>query len=382
MFIVNKFEKAREVLQEINGDAWLIICNEDSDVHSHFMLGVKAHARHYILIDAKGKHQIITVRMEAPMIEKSLKSQKIDASVIAYKDVKDLKSILTKVLDKPKIAVNFGENILDPGGTVYADHVRAGDLVSVQKLVPNTSFFSAAPIINELRAVKSPKELNDLRNTCKVNLEILEEVTYWVKIGMKEKEIAAKLDYEYMKLGKPSFDTIVASGANSADPHHNSSDKKVDSGVLLIDSGLQIDQMCSDITWTFWIGGKPPEDFLQAYNALYEAKKIANNHFIASTPNYLPAKKYREYSANKGYDHEKLFIHGLGHPLGFEVHDVGMRISSNVPEEHVLKENMVYSNEPGLYWPGKWGIRLEDDIIIGKDKCEQLTYNHEDPIII
>jgi Xaa-Pro aminopeptidase len=101
-----------------------------------------------------------------------------------------------------------------------------------------------------------------------------------------------------------------------------------------------------------------------------------------NTPNCLPAQKCREYLAEKGYDHEKLFFHGFGHSLGFEAHDIGARISWKVNEEFTLKENMVYTSEPGLYWKEKWGIRLEDDIIIGKNKCEQVTYIHKDPITI
>ena len=96
----------------------------------------------------------------------------------------------------------------------------------------------------------------------------------------------------------------------------------------------------------------------------------------------LPALKCREQLTAKGYDHEKLFFHGLGHPLGFVVHGIGGRLSWKSPEAHKLKENMVYTNEPGLYWRGKWGIRLEDDIIIGRDKCEQVTKVSEIPILI
>ncbi|MCK4687475.1 MAG: M24 family metallopeptidase, partial [Candidatus Lokiarchaeota archaeon] len=76
------------------------------------------------------------------------------------------------------------------------------------------------------------------------------------------------------------------------------------------------------------------------------------------------------------------FFHGLGHSLGFEAHDIGSRISWKVSEHHILKENMVYTNEPGLYWLDKWGIRLEDDVIIGKDKCEQVTSVSKEPIVI
>ena len=253
---------------------------------------------------------------------------------------------------------------------------------SVKELSPQTEFFSAAPIIYRLRSVKSQEELKDLRNVCKTTIEILETLPDLVKKGMSEKDIRAELEYKYMKIGRPAFPSIIGYGTHSADPHHNTSNKKIEEGVLLIDTGLQIDQMCSDITWTFWVGSNPTEDFLNAYAALYESKEIANKYFVDNSPANLPAIKCREYLAEKGFDHEKLFFHGLGHSLGFEAHDIGPRVSWKVSDSKVLKENMVYTNEPGLYWQEKWGIRLEDDVIIGKDKCEPVTYVPKDPIVI
>lgn len=379
---MNKFEKAQQILKEVDGDGWLIICVEDSDINSRFMIGVESHARHYIYIGADGNHKVIAVEMEAPMIKRSLKKKGINAKVVSYNSMKGLVDLLGSLINKPRIALNFGENILNPEGTAFADYIRAGDYLSMKTLAPQTEFISAAPIITRLRSVKSPEELKDLRNVCKATIELLETLPNWVKVGMTENEVKAKLEYEYMKLGKPSFGAIVATGAHSADPHHNTSMKKIEHGVLLVDTGLQIDEMCSDITWTFWVGKKPVKEFTYAYKALFESKEVAHKFFTDGTPNNVPAKKCREYLAEKGYDHEKLFFHGYGHSLGFETHDIGGRISWKVPDNFMLEENMVYTSEPGLYWGEKWGIRLEDDIIIGKDKCELVTYNSKDPILI
>jgi len=379
---MNRFEKVQGILKELKGEGWLIICTEDSDVHSRFLLGVGSHARHYIFIAVDGKHKVFAVEMEAPMIRKSLKRKGVQAEVIAYRTMEELKSYLSPLIQKPRIAINYGEDVLSEKGTPYADYLRVGDFFSVKNLAPKTDFFSAAPIIYQLRSIKSPEELKDLRNVCKANIELLEKIPEWVKVGMTEREVKANLEYEYMKIGKPSFEAIVGNGPHSADPHHNTSNKKIKPGVLLIDSGLQIDEMCSDITWTFWIGKNPSDDFIKAYHALYKAKMVANKYYIDGSPNNLPAKKCRESLAESGYDHEKYYFHGLGHPLDFEVHGVGARISWKVSDDYILKENMVYTNEPGLYWADKWGVRLEDDIIIGKDKCEQVTYNSKEPILI
>ena len=379
---MNKFERVQKLLNELEADGWLIVCDEHSDINSHFLLGVDAPSRHYIFIARNGEHKVIAVEMEAAMIKRSLESMNIKANVESYSSLNELVPKLRTILNKPRIALNFGENILNAKGTRFADFIKAGDYFSVKELAPETEFFSAAPIIYGLRSVKSQEELKDLRNVCKATLEILEILPDLIKKGMSENEVKAELEYRYMKLGSPSFPSIIATGAHSADPHHNTSNKKIREGVLLIDSGLKIDQMCSDITWTLWVGKKPSDHFIKAYTVLYESKEIANKYFIDNTPANLPAIKCREYLAEKDFNHEKLFFHGFGHSLGFVAHDIGPRVNWKMSDEIKIAENMVYTNEPGLYWKGEWGVRLEDDIIIGKDKCEKVTYNHKDPILI
>jgi len=379
---MNKFEKARKILQDLNIDSWLIVSVEDSDINSRFLLGVESHARHYIHVVANGKHEILAVEMEAPMIKKSLTKKNIDADVKDFNSHEDLIQKLKKILKKGKVALNYGENIISPKSTSFADYIKAGDYLWLKENFPKIKFVSAANIIYELRSVKTDQELKDLRETCKATMEILERIPDWVQIGMTERDLKAKIDYEYSRLGRSAFETIIASGANSADPHHNTSLKKIENGVLLIDTGLQIDEMCSDITWTFWVGSNPPEEFLNAYQAIYDAKIEAAKYYVDGVQNNMPAKKCREFLEKEGYDHKKLFFHGLGHSLGFEIHDIGMPISWKVPDEYKLKKGMVYTNEPGLYWQEKWGIRLEDDIIIGKEKCEQVTNVPKEPIVI
>ncbi len=109
----------------------------------------------------------------------------------------------------------------------------------MQKLSPDTQFVSAAPIIYALRSVKSEEEIAELRETVKATLEILEQVPSWTSIGSTEIELKAKIEYEFMKLGKPAFESIIANNANAADPHYNTGPKKIEPGVLLIDLGLK-----------------------------------------------------------------------------------------------------------------------------------------------
>ncbi|MFX1356850.1 MAG: aminopeptidase P family N-terminal domain-containing protein, partial [Promethearchaeota archaeon] len=192
---MNKFEKAQKVLNELNADGWLIVCKEDTDVHSHYLLGVKSHARHYIYISTDGNHKVISVEMEAPMIKRSLKNKGLHAEVIIYKTMDELLNFLSKLINKTRIALNFGENVLSENGSQYADYIYTGDYFSIKQIAPKTEIISAAPIIYELRSIKSKEELDDFRNVCKTNIEILETIPDWVKVGMTEREVKAKLEY-------------------------------------------------------------------------------------------------------------------------------------------------------------------------------------------
>ncbi|MEX2680622.1 MAG: M24 family metallopeptidase [Candidatus Sigynarchaeota archaeon] len=377
---MNKFDKAAGLLKQRGIDGWLIACNEGSDMHSPYFLGIKSHARHFILIDANGNHQVIAVLMEAPMIKKAIDAMKANVTVRAFNTGEEMLVLLKDVLKKPTIAVNYGEDSLQKA-TGYADYIKAGELQSLRLIAPGTRFVSAADLIEGMRAVKTPDELASLREAVKMTMEVFESIPEWTKVGMTEQEVMARLHYEFFKIGEPSFEAIVASGENTADPHHNSSSKRITPGAFLVDAGVRYGQMSSDITWTFWIGGRPPQEFLDAYDVLYEAKKIANEHMHAGLPTALPDQECRKYLESRGYDHKKLFVHGLGHSIGYDVHDVGPRISASARPGDIFKENMVYSSEPGLYWQGTWGLRLEDDIIIKKDTCEQVSYNHKDPIV-
>ncbi|MHA1680919.1 MAG: M24 family metallopeptidase [Promethearchaeota archaeon] len=382
---MEKFERARQILVDLGLDRWLITSNEDSDIHSPYFLGVKSHARHFILLDSCGNHEVLAVPMEAPMIKKHLESTLEPGSgavsVSSYSSSSAMIRWLKRVLDKPRVAVNTGERSL-LSSTGFADYMRAGVLESLKEISPGTEFVSASDLIYRMRASKVPAEIRALEKAVKITQEVLMDVPNWGVVGMTEKEVKAKIEYEYLKVGEVSFDTIVASCEHSADPHHNSSGKKISRGVLLIDTGVRVDGITSDITWTFNAGGEPSEKFTAAYEALIEAKKISNKFMISGEKMVTPARKCREYLESRGYDHEKLFNHGLGHAIGYEVHDIGPRMSWKTHGDARFPRDSIYSNEPGLYWQGDFGIRIEDDIVVKAGAPVQVSSAPGDPIII
>ena len=379
---MNLFQRAKEVLSEIGADGWLISCVEGNDIHSKFLLDVQIHIRHYIFISQKGIDVIITCPMEKPMAEKALKRMGVEAEVKAFTTGMDIPGILKDLIKDQTIALNFGENLFTPQSTAYAEFIPVGELRELQKVAPNAKFVSSAKIIYALRSIKSPSDIKELHEAAKINIEILEDLPNWVKIGMTENDVKRKLESKYMLHGEVGFPAIVANNANAADPHHGGSDKKIEKGVLLIDSGMKLKRMTTDITWTYWIGGEPTPEFLDVYHHIYEAKQASFKTIKPGVKANVPDQIIRKMFTENGYDHVKLYNHGLGHALGYVVHDVGVGLSTRMPDDVVLKEGMVITHEPGLYWQGKWGIRLEDDFVVTKDGIELFTYCPKDPLII
>ena len=144
---MNKFEKAQQILQDESLDAWLIIGYERNDINSPFMLGVEAPSLHCIYIAANGDHHIIAVQMEANMIKETLEKKGVKAKVTPYTSIKEFVSIFSSTVTKPRIALNYGENILSLESTAFADFLPVGQYFTLKKILPKTEFFSAAPII-------------------------------------------------------------------------------------------------------------------------------------------------------------------------------------------------------------------------------------------
>lgn len=233
-----------------------------------------------------------------------------------------------------------------------------------RKLIPVRGF------VERLRQVKDANEVSMIAHAARVTSRVFETVAKKIRAGMRESDIAAMLDIELRKRGalKSSFDAIVASGPNSAIPHHETGNRKVRAGdpVVLDFGGVFPGGYCSDLTRTIFVKGKRPHPKLvEIYNIVLEANKRALRAL-------KPGMKWRTYDAvardyitEKGYG--KYFTHGLGHSIGLEVHD------PYDYEHDAFLPGTVLSNEPGVYIEGMGGVRIEDDVVVTKNAARRLT---------
>ncbi|WP_148410852.1 M24 family metallopeptidase [Murimonas intestini] len=252
------------------------------------------------------------------------------------------------------------------------EHLIYVSVKSLQDGCPGVEFAALGGALNRLRIIKNEAELKALRQAEHVGDLAFEEILKIIRPGMTELQVAAELEYSMKKNGavRTSFETIVASGINSAMPHAIPSEKKIESGdFVTMDFGCMIDGYCSDMTRTIVVG-KADEKQKEIYNIVLQAQLAALDAVKAGMKGSEVDKVARDIIYSAGY--QECFGHGLGHSVGLFIHE-DPRLSPKCHE--VLEENMIQTVEPGIYVPGFGGVRIEDMIIVKKDGHENLTHS-------
>lgn len=231
-------------------------------------------------------------------------------------------------------------------------------------------------MIEKQRMVKDDEEIENIRRACKVTDDCFDHIVNYIRPGMTEKQIAREIDYFYYKHSEGlSFDTIVASGENSSKPHAVPTDRRIqENDVITIDMGCKINGYCSDMTRTIFVG-KVPDEVKPVYDlVLKNQEQVLQDMKDNANTKQISKMVDNDFRLNN-YD----LIHALGHGVGLDIHEIpyiNSRIDIN------LKENMVVTNEPGIYIPNRFGIRIEDTILITRYACECLTKSRREIIIV
>jgi Xaa-Pro aminopeptidase len=225
-------------------------------------------------------------------------------------------------------------------------------------------------LVEELRAVKDDAELEAVRRAAALTSEAYARFAEERFAGRTERELAWRLDELFHELGAeaPAFETIVASGPNSARPHARPSDRKVGAGeTIVVDAGVRLDGYCSDCTRTFATGSLP-ERLQEAYAACLEAQLAGLEAVRAGATGVAVDGAARRLIDEAGFG--EAFGHGLGHGVGLDVHEAP-RLAKESGD--TLAAANVVTVEPGIYLEGLGGIRIEDLVIVGEDGPEITT---------
>ena len=260
----------------------------------------------------------------------------------------------------------------DSAGVTVAglETMRAGLPAKVRK-----SWFVAMPdLIAKLREVKDEVEQEAMREAAALGCRLFEGVLEHIVPGATEMEVAMALEYMARLNGAEgmSFDSIVAGGARSALPHGRATNAKLPRrGFVMLDFGVLLGGYCSDMTRMVHLGAARTEE-RRVYEAVLEAQEAGVAAVKAGVETTAVDEAARSVLRRLGY--EKEFVHSTGHGVGMKIHEapgLGKAVEGTVPAK--LKAGMVVTIEPGVYLPEKFGVRIEDSVLVTAGGCEILT---------
>jgi Xaa-Pro aminopeptidase len=254
-----------------------------------------------------------------------------------------------------------------------ARHLTFGEYKKIKEELGDTfDLVSTHSLVEELRQIKDMQEIRKIKKATEISIAALKFIKDFLKTGRKEIEVAAELErfIRYKGASASAFNIIVASGPNSSYPHHETGQRKIQNDEpVLIDLGVDYEGYKSDLTRVFFFG-KISADIRRIYDIVLKAQARAISEIKPGVVINQIDRIARQYITHKGYG--GFFGHNLGHGIGLEVHEEP-RISAK--ENHKLKSGMVFTIEPAIYLPNKFGIRIEDTVLVTPKGAQVLSGN-------
>ncbi|HLB44401.1 MAG TPA: M24 family metallopeptidase, partial [Candidatus Limnocylindrales bacterium] len=269
------------------------------------------------------------------------------------------------------------------GGLLVSDRLWATFLLRLQAALPDAAFGLASTVLSPLRAIKDAEEIEALRTAAHAADRVVGQIAGGSLVGRTEEDVAREVRDRLVAEGhdEASF-AIVGSGPNSASPHHEPTDRVINAGEpIVLDIGGRRDGYCSDVTRTLWVTGKedlrPDEEFVRLYDALQRAQGAAT---AAVAPGVLAQDVdavARGIISDAGFGEQ--FIHRTGHGIGLDAHEDPYIVDGNSTP---LVVGNAFSIEPGIYFDGRFGARIEDIVVCAADGPDVLDEAPRDLLVV
>lgn len=340
----------------------------------HYLSGYKGHCgmllithdRRIIFTDSRYTEQ---TRIEAPSFEC------IDIGLDGYYN--SIARVLNEIFgaeSNKKLRLGFEDEEIS-----YKKYFQINKSLG-EKLSCEFCLFAMGDKIDALRMVKDEEELDLIAKAEEIGDRAFTDILNYIKPGITEREVALRLEYTMKSLGASglSFDTIAASGENSSLPHAVPTDRVLrDGDFLTMDFGCIYEGYCSDMTRTVFIGTNIDDEQQTVYDTVLKAQNAALSMIRAGIKCSDVDACARDIISDMGYG--DYFGHGLGHSVGLFIHEEP-RCSRKC--DTILEAGMLMTCEPGIYLPGRFGVRIEDLVVVTEDGCTNLTQSPKELIFI
>jgi len=263
---------------------------------------------------------------------------------------------------------------------IEAEHFTVAEKKRLIKLRPSGVTLKDAPsLVERARMIKDAEELSRIRAAVALGASLFDRALEVLRPGIKETEVAGEMEYAARRHGaqEMSFPTIIASGVRSALPHGRASDQPIaPGGFVVCDFGVILAGYCSDQTRTVWVGSAAKEP-RRVYEAVRESQQAAIDAVQPGIAVSVVDEAARKVLRKAGLG--RYFTHSTGHGVGLEIHEAP-RVAAE--QREILQPGMVITIEPGVYFPGKWGVRIEDMLVVTAGGCEVLTPTSKDFLVV
>lgn len=351
MFTNKKYDKLFELMEENNLDALMIAPSSDMA----YLIDYHAHADERLNVSVVMKDRSYFHISPLLNLEEAMKKYPEGSKFYPWADGD---GFLNTVLE------SFKEHDLLNKIVGVNETVRGIDVIDFQELMP-VKFVNAHPILETYRIIKNDLEIANMKKAGAIADEVMVKIKSFIRPGLLESDVIEAIIKLYKEAGvEPSFNPIVATGKNSSMPHYNSGTSVIEVGDnVVVDCGCVYKNVCSDTSRTFFVG-EPSEEQKKIYDickrATFAAQSSAQTGMTAGSIDHLA----REIIDGEGY--KDCFLNRTGHGIGFSVHEAPY-IKANNPL--VLEDGMAFSLEPGIYIAGKFGMRVENIVIMEGGKA-------------
>lgn len=358
-----RMQRAREVMSDQGVDFLFVTPSSDLT----YLLGYPAHASErmtLLCVPRQGEPFVVAPTLEASRLE----SRRDIVDVHQWEETESPSELTARLVEGAEGAA-----------IAISDQTWAVFLLRLQASLPESSFVSGTNVIRQLRMIKDAYEIEQLRYVgARTDAAWEQFVATCTLAGKTEKQAGNELRALLREQGLPGDGfLIVGSGPNSASPHHMTSDRVIQEGdAVVFDFGTTWNHYWSDLTRTVHVG-EPSDEYRRVYDIVLRANQAARAAVRPGVPCEAIDRAARDVIEEAGYG--EYFIHRVGHGLGLDGHEEPYMVSGNTLP---LKAGMVFSDEPGVYIPGRFGIRTEDILVCTEDGAESFNDARRDLVVM